>query len=52
MIDDDEVDGQPVTQPCERCANELPCQAIPMMGYSLWLCRTCAAAAYHNEEAV
>lgn len=51
-VDEDEVEGQPLTRCCERCGQERPCHDIPMMGYSLWLCRGCAAAAYRNEEAV
>ena len=39
-------------RPCERCGEEVHCEEIPMMGYSEWLCRKCAAAAYRSGNAV
>jgi hypothetical protein len=45
-------DGGPEIRFCEHCGKEGPCEEIPMMGYSCFLCRQCAAAAYRLGEAV
>ena len=37
---------------CERCGEKKDCMETPFHGYSEWLCRSCTAAAYRNEEAV
>ena len=37
---------------CEKCQDFTTCELIPMMGYSLYLCERCAAAAYRNGEAI
>lgn len=36
---------------CGRCAAYTECELISFMGYSLYLCRSCAAA-YRNGEAI
>jgi len=45
-------DFKVMTRPCERCQTVAPCEEIPMMGYSEWLCRKCGAAAYRIGDAV
>ena len=45
-------DDNTIERPCERCQRTSLCEDIPMMGYSLWLCKKCAAAAYRNDEAI
>lgn len=37
---------------CEQCKAYAKLELIPLMGYSLWMCRKCAAAAYRSGEAV
>lgn len=41
-----------VVRHCERCQKKTVCEEIPLMGYSEFMCRGCAAAAYRSEEAV
>jgi len=47
-----EEDGGQTKRPCERCHEEAWCEEIPMHGYTEFLCRKCAAAAYHCGDAV
>jgi|GEM_PF-5303384 hypothetical protein len=42
----------PVTRHCERCQTLTKCEFIPLMGYSEYLCRNCAAAAYRSGDAI
>ncbi len=38
---------------CDRCGRiSETCEDVPMMGYSLVLCRKCGLAAYASREAV
>lgn len=47
-----ELDDEPRTRHCESCGRYVVCEEVPKMGYSAWLCRACAAAAYRSGEAV
>ena len=47
--DDDNTAG---VRHCERCGEAARVEEIPLHGYSLYLCRKCAAAAFRCGEAV
>lgn len=45
-------DAELSIRPCERCGRTCVVEEIPLMGYSEYMCRKCAAAAYANDEAI
>ncbi len=47
-----EPEDKGFVRPCEKCGKDDYCEEIPLMGYSEWLCKKCAAAAYRKGEAI
>lgn len=52
MIANVEISEDQEVRFCERCQREKLCELVPLMGYSLWMCAGCCAAAYRIGEAV
>lgn len=50
--DDAEPEPEPDVRNCERCQRTARTELIPLMGYSEWMCQSCAATAYRSGEAV
>jgi len=48
----EDEDERSIERFCERCNHYTLCEEVPLMGYSLWVCRHCAAALYRSGEAV
>jgi len=46
-----EFEGTECARACERCRELVECEEIPFHGFSQWMCRPCAAAAYQTGEA-